>query len=111
MEDSVRYYSSYLPNLYKIVLQQSKRSMVEGVNEHQRMLRMRGRPKILLATNYEEAIELYYKYKKNILGVISDISYKREGEQDPEAGIRLSNKVCLLFFSLLILKTKKWQKN
>lgn len=93
VEDSVRYYSSYLPSLYKVVLQQSKRSMVEGVNEHQRMLRMRGRPKILLATNYEEAMDLFQKYKKNILGVISDISYMRQGEKDPQAGILLCKNI------------------
>ncbi|MBN2683067.1 MAG: phosphoenolpyruvate synthase, partial [Bacteroidales bacterium] len=93
VEDSIRYYSSYLPSLYKVVLQQSKRSMVEGVNEHQRMLRMRGRPKILLATNYEEALNLYSKYKKNILGIISDIAYQREGKKDQQAGILLCKTI------------------
>lgn len=93
VEDSIRYYSSYLPTIYRIVLQQSKRSMTEGVNEHQRTLRMRGRPKILLATNYEHATELYDKYKRNILGVISDISYKREGKLDKLAGVKLCKMI------------------
>jgi len=53
--------------------------MMEGLNEHQQMMRMRGRPKILLARTYEEAIEFYEKYKNNLLGIISDISYEREG--------------------------------
>ena len=75
VEDNIRFYSSYLPNIYKIIFKQSKTFMTEGLNEHQKMLRMRGRPKILLATNYEEAVELYQKYKKNLLGIISDISY------------------------------------
>jgi hypothetical protein len=89
VEDSIRYYSSYLPNIYKIVFQQSKRSMTEGVNEHQRMMVMRGRPKILLATNYEQAVVLYNRYKDNLIGVVSDISFKREGIKDTQAGVRL----------------------
>lgn len=93
VEDSVRFYSSYLPNIYKIIFKQSKSFMTEGLNEHQKTLRMRGRPKILLATNYEEAIDLYKKYKGNLLGIISDVSYEREGKIDDEAGIRLCQVV------------------
>ena len=93
VEDSVRFYSSYLPIIYKNIFKQSKIFMLEGLNEHQKMLRMRGRPKILLATNYEEAVELYDKYKDNLLGVISDISYKRKGVKDPGAGFRLVRKI------------------
>lgn len=93
VEDSIRYYSSYLPNMYKIVFKQSKAFMQEGLNEHKRMLRMRGRPKILLATNYEHAVELYNKYRNNLLGIISDISYKRKGKKDTEAGLRFCKKV------------------
>ncbi len=93
VEDSVRFYSSYLPNIYKIIFKQSKAFMTEGLNEHQKMLRMRGRPKILLATTYEEAIELYKKYKQNLLGIISDISYTREGKTDSQAGIKLCRVV------------------
>lgn len=93
VEDSIRFYSSYLPNIYKIIFKQSKTFMTEGLNEHQKMLRMRGRPKILLATCYEEAMEFYDKYKDNLLGIISDISYKRAGKKDDNAGIRLCKKV------------------
>ena len=93
VEDSIRFYSSYLPNIYKIIFKQSKAFMTEGLNEHQKMLRMRGRPKILLATNYEEAISMYEKYKENLLGIISDLKYKRNGIEDPEAGLRLCSKV------------------
>jgi len=89
VENSIRYISSYLPNLYRIVLVQSLDFQREALNEHQRMLKMRGRPKILLATNFEEAVNLYRKYKYNVLGVISDISYKREGVIDEDAGIEL----------------------
>lgn len=88
VEDSIRYYSSYLPNMYKIVFKQSKSFMQEGLNEHKKMLRMRGRPKILLATDYEQAVAYYHQYRENLLGIISDISYKRDGIKDPEAGLR-----------------------
>lgn len=89
VENSRRYISSYLPNLYRIVLIQSLDFQREALNEHQRMLKMRGRPKILLATNYEEALTLYQKYKYSVLGIISDISYKRGGVTDENAGIEL----------------------
>lgn len=93
VEDSIRFYSSYLPNIYKILLKQSKTFMAEGLNEHQKMLRMRGRTKILLATNYEEAVEMWRKYKSNLLGIITDISFKREGITDKTAGIRFVERV------------------
>ncbi len=93
VEDSIRYYSSYLPAMYKIVFKQSKSFMQEGLNEHKRMLRMRGRPKILLATNFEQARDFFSRYKDNMLGIISDISYKRDGRKDPEAGLRLCDMV------------------
>ena len=76
VEDSVRYVSSYLPSLYKIVLEQSKNFAREALNEHQQMLRRRGRPKILLAKTFTEAKNIYLKYEENILGIISDVSYK-----------------------------------
>lgn len=87
VEDSIRFYSSYLPNIYKIIYRQSKGYITEGLNEHQKMLRMRGRPKIVLATNYEEAVLLFEKYRNNLLGIISDVSFKRDGVTDKAAGI------------------------
>jgi CheY-like chemotaxis protein len=95
VEDSVRYYSAFLPNIYKIVFRQARSFMTEALNEHQRMLRMRGRPKILLATNFEEARALYERYKANILGIISDISYKIDNKRDQQtkAGLRLCKLV------------------
>jgi CheY-like chemotaxis protein len=93
VEDNIRYISAYLPTLYRIVLFQSREYQTEALNEHQRMLRMRGRPKILLAKNYEEAVELYEKFKYNLLGVISDISFEREGKKDSEAGIKLCQRI------------------
>jgi hypothetical protein len=67
--------------------------MLEGLNEHRKMLRMRGRPKILLATNYEEAIELFHQYRDSTLGIISDISYKRNGKKDQQAGLKFCKTV------------------
>ena len=93
VENSIRYISAYLPNIYKIIFKQSKEYVREALNEHQKMLRMRGRPKILLATTYEEAVELFEKYKHNLLGVISDISYDRNGVRDKFAGIKLCQKI------------------
>ncbi|MDD4235172.1 MAG: PEP/pyruvate-binding domain-containing protein [Bacteroidales bacterium] len=89
VEDSFRYYSSYLPNLYKLLINQAKTYVSEGLNEHEKMIRMRGRPKLLLATDYEEATELYEKYKSNLLGLITDVRYKRSGKDDREAGFKL----------------------
>ena len=93
VEDSIRFYSSYLPNIYKILLKQSKTFMTEGLNEHNKMLRMRGRTKILLATNYEEAVKMWEKYKNNLLGIITDICFMRAGETDKTAGIKFVEKV------------------
>ena len=93
VEDSIRFYSSVLPNLYKFVLKQSKEFATEALNEHQRTLRMRGRPKIVLARSYEEAMHLYNRYEKNVLGVITDARYPREGIVDSIAGIRLMEEI------------------
>jgi len=93
VEDNIRFYSSYLPNIYKIIFKQSKAFVTEGLNEHQKMLKARGRPKILLATDYDEGMHLYRKYKNNLLGVISDISYPRKGIKDAEAGLRLFRRI------------------
>ncbi|MGA1978480.1 MAG: PEP/pyruvate-binding domain-containing protein [Bacteroidales bacterium] len=93
VENSIRYISSYLPNIYKIVLLQSLDFQREALNEHQRMLKMRGRPKILLANNFNDAVALYNKFKYNVLGVISDISYKRDNINDENAGFELCKVV------------------
>jgi CheY-like chemotaxis protein len=93
VEDSVRYYSAYLPNIYRIIFTQSKEFMSEGLNEHQKMLRMRGRPKILLARNLEQAEKLYQKYKHNMLGVITDMSYPKNGSMLQRAGVKLVDMI------------------
>lgn len=90
VEDSIRFYSSVLPTLYKFLLRQSLIFSTEALNEHEKMMRLRGRPKVMLARTYEEAMELYEQYSKNILGVISDVSFTREGKKDSQAGIKLA---------------------
>lgn len=89
VEDSVRSYSSALPLLYHFVLEQSHEFSKEALNGHLQMLRMRGRPKICLARNYEEAVDIYERYRDNILGVISDMSFMHNGVKDPYAGYKL----------------------
>ncbi len=93
VEDSIRFYSSILPNLYKFILTQSLNFATEALNSQAEMLRMRGRPKVLLARNYEEAWKLYKKYEDNMLGVISDSRFDKDGEEDPIAGLKLLQKI------------------
>lgn len=98
VEDSIRFYSSILPNLYSYVLKQSQNFATEALNRHAATMRMRGRPKVVLARTYEEAMTLYEKYADNMLGVISDVRFPmktatpaEQGKEakDPEAGIKL----------------------
>ncbi|WP_280745528.1 MULTISPECIES: PEP/pyruvate-binding domain-containing protein [unclassified Parabacteroides] len=93
VEDSIRFYSSTLPHLYKFVLEQSQEFSKEALNDHQRTLRMRGRPKIKLARTYEEAVRIFETYKDNMLGIISDMSFMREGVKDPLAGYKFGRYV------------------
>lgn len=93
IEDSVRFYSTYLPLVYTEILKQSQSLISEGVNLSHKFLRMRARPKILLCSNYEEAWEYYEKYKNYVLGIISDVNFKREGIQDPRAGVIFAENV------------------
>ena len=93
VEDSIRFYSSVLPNLYKFVLKQSQEFATEALNEHQRTLRMRGRPKIVLARSYEEAMHLYETFSNNVLGIISDARFPHDGAIDPLAGVKLLKEV------------------
>lgn len=93
VEDSIRFYSSALTHLYKFVLEQSQEFSKEALNGHQQTLRMRGRPKIKLARTYEEAIRIFDQYKDNILGIVSDMSFMRNGEKDPYAGYKFGQYV------------------
>lgn len=93
VEDSVRFYSSALPHLYRIVLEQSREFSKEALNEHLKTLRMRGRPKIMLARSYEEAMQVLENYGDNLLGIVSDMSFMRNGEKDALAGYALAKMV------------------
>jgi len=93
VEDEPRFYSVYLPHFYTEITSQTGRLMSEGVNLSHRLLRIRARPKILLAQNYEEAWGLYERYEGHILGLITDVSFPREGKLDNEAGIRLATSI------------------
>lgn len=93
VEDSIRFYSSALPHLYKFVLEQSQEFAKEALNPHQQTLRMRGRPKIKLARTYEEAVRIFEQYQNNILGIISDMSFMHTGVKDPYAGYKFGQYV------------------
>ena len=93
VEDAIHFYSSLIPRLYKYVFTQSRSFMTEALNDHEQMLRMRGRPKILLARSYEEAMDIYSKYRNNMLGVITDVSFPKDGEKDKKAGIKLAQAI------------------
>ena len=93
VEDSVRFYSSALPHLYRIVLEQSREFSKEALNEHLKTLRMRGRPKIMLARSFEEAAQVLDNYGDNLLGIVSDMSFMRNGEKDALAGYALAKMV------------------
>jgi len=102
VEDNIRFYSSVLPNLYNYILAQSKRFSTEALNPHAAAQRKRGRPKVVLATNYEEAMQIYEKYGENTLGVISDTRFPMQTPQgrlshveegDPEAGLKLLREI------------------
>ena len=94
VEDSVRYYSSYLTLLYKLVLQQNIAALKDALNEEQQVFRKRARPKILLATNYDDAVATFERYKEQMLGVISDIGFvlhrgDKSSDEKLDAGVEL----------------------
>ncbi len=98
VEDSIRFYSTYLPELYKLILLQNTEFLKDALNEQQQILRKRARPKILLARSYDEATELYDRYKKNLLGVISDVGFVLHRNDPPadekrDAGIDLCRRI------------------
>ncbi len=93
VEDNIRFYSSILPYLYKYVLQQSLAFASEALNTHLETLRMRGRPKIVLARNYEEAWQLYEHFHDNTLGIVSDCRFMKDGVIDELAGFKLLTNI------------------
>ena len=93
VEDNIRFYSSVLPNLYSYILLQSQRFSTEALNPHTAAQRKRGRPKVLLARTYEEAMAYYEKYAENTQGIISDVRFPKDGVKDPEAGFKLLREI------------------
>ncbi|MFO7892266.1 MAG: DUF5752 family protein [Longimicrobiales bacterium] len=93
VEDNVRYYSSFLPVIYTEVMKHSQQVISEGLNLSQKLLRMRARPKILLASSYEEAWEYFSRFREDVLGVISDIEFPRDGRRDVDAGATLASRI------------------
>jgi CheY-like chemotaxis protein len=93
VENSVRFYSNYLPLIYTELMKLTQALMAEGVNLKHRLLRQRARPKILLTETFEQAWELYSKYSANLLGVISDVRFPRDGELDSQAGLELARRI------------------
>ena len=98
VEDSIRYYSTYLPVLYQLILRQNIEAIRDALNESQQSFRKRARPKILMATNYDDAVALYEKYKSNMLGVISDIGFvlhrgDKPSQEKLDAGIDLCRMI------------------
>ena len=93
IEDSIRYYSSFLPVIYGELLHQSQRLTSEGVNVSQKILRMRARPKILLCQTFEEAWETFTAYRDDVLGIISDVEFPRGGKRESEAGLEFARRV------------------
>ncbi len=111
VEDSSKFYSSYLPLLYKEIMSQTRALMVEGLNISHKILRNRARPKILLAQNYEQGLELFKKYRKYILAVISDFRFKINNELDELAGIKLVQQMQSEYPELPILMQSSGDKN
>jgi DNA-binding NarL/FixJ family response regulator len=93
VEDSPHFFSNYLPLIYTEIMQQTRSLIAEGATADEKLLRMMTRPKILMAESFEEAVALYRRYRKNILGIISDVRFPRRGKLDPEAGFAFTEMV------------------
>ncbi len=90
VEDSPKYYSLYLPGVYAEIMIQTRTLIADGVNPLHRLLRMRARPKILLAESFEEAMPILKEHRHNLLGIICDLKFPRLGVLDEKAGFRLA---------------------
>ncbi len=111
IEDSIRFYSSYLPMLYTEIMEQTQILMSDGLNRMQRLTRQHARPKILLATSYEEGLEYYNRYQEDILGVVVDAAFPRGGEVDSSAGLKFAKMVKKEHPDLAVLVQSSDQSN
>jgi CheY-like chemotaxis protein len=93
VEDNIRYYSSFLPVIYTELISQARRLISEGLNVAHKLVRMRARPKILLASDFESGAELALRYRQNLLGVVLDVEFPRRGQLMPEAGFELARMI------------------
>jgi len=93
VEDNIRYYSSFLPVIYTELISQARRLISEGLNVAHKLVRMRARPKILLASNFEDAAQLALLYRENLLGVVLDVEFPRRGQLMPETGFELARMI------------------
>lgn len=93
VEDNIKFYSSYLPTIYSELMKQTQIVMSEELNPAKKTLRLRARPKVLFCSTYDEAWRIYERYKDNLLGVISDIEYPKDGACHPEAGLELTRRI------------------
>ena len=103
IEDTPKYYSIILPNLYKEIIFNTKHLINKSLNDSQKLLHMRGRPKILIATNYEEAVKLFKRYRLNVLGIITDLKFTRKNKIDQNAGLKLIQYIRKTDLSIPIL--------
>jgi CheY-like chemotaxis protein len=111
VEDSPVYISTLLPVLYRELVSQTQALLQKGLNEEHRLLTMRARPKILVARNYEEALYLYQKYEPNVLGVISDVRFPRNGRLDHDAGVSFLSYIKKERFDIPLLLTSSESSN
>ncbi|MCI0587049.1 MAG: histidine kinase [Planctomycetes bacterium] len=93
IEDSVRYYSSFLPRLYAELVRQSRRVITEGTNPGNQLMRLRARPKVLHCRSYEEAIEDFRRYRATLLGILSDVDFPRDGRPHAASGLEFAEEV------------------
>jgi len=111
IEDNVRYYSSFLPLIYSELLLHSQRVISEGLNLSQKVLRMRARPKILLCETYEEASEAFAAYQDDVMGIISDVEFPRDGKNSPQAGAEFAREVRKKYPDIPIILHSSKQEN
>lgn len=111
IEDSVRFYSSYLPMLYTEILEQTQSLMADGLNQMQKLARQHARPKILLATTYEEGLECFEQYQDDLLGIIVDAAFPKAGQIDPQSGLEFAKMVKTQHPDLAVLVQSSDQSN